>query len=291
MKSISQIGLLGFGEVGHMLAEDLGVYDVTLCAYDTKFAAGTPPTARDQELTCASPQEMAARSELIISAVTAEQTVHAAKSVLTGLKPGTYFLDLNSASPGAKTKAAEAINGAGGLYVEAAIMSPVDPKRLSSPILLGGPYAEQFKSIGEGLGLANLSVFASDYGKASAAKLCRSVVIKGLEALLFESLVTARRYGVEDTVLTSLSDLLPGPDWEELSLYMIERSLEHGERRSEEMREAGKAVRDVWVNPLMSNATAQRQLGASLENAGTRFTDLTSCLDALSTRRGALEQV
>ena len=39
MKSISQIGLLGFGEVGHMLAEDLGVYDVTLCAYDTKFAA------------------------------------------------------------------------------------------------------------------------------------------------------------------------------------------------------------------------------------------------------------
>ena len=41
-------------------------------------------------------------------------------------------------------------------------------------------------------------------GAASAAKMCRSVMVKGIEALLTESLLTARRHGVEDAVLASL---------------------------------------------------------------------------------------
>src|SRR5205814_2940164 len=75
--------------------------------------------------------------------------------------------------------------------------------------------------------------------------MCRSVIIKGMEALLAESLLTARRHGVEDAVLASLQDLFPVGDWRALARYMISRSLQHGRRRAEEMREAVKTVAEA----------------------------------------------
>ena len=48
------------------------------------------------------------------------------------------------------------------------------------------------------------SVFSDEIGRASAAKMCRSVIVKGMEALLGESLLAARHYGVESAVLESL---------------------------------------------------------------------------------------
>ena len=50
-------------------------------------------------------------------------------------------------------------------------------------------------------------------GVASAIKMCRSVMIKGLEALVIESYTTARQYGVEDHVLPTLAETFPSIDW------------------------------------------------------------------------------
>ncbi len=135
-----------------------------------------------------------------------------------------------------KKQAAAIIDGVGGRYVEAAVMTPFPPKRIASPMLLGGSHAEAFLARATPLGF-KAKVFSSEVGQASATKMCRSVMIKGIEALLMESMLTARHYGVEKTVLESLSDLLPVGDWEKLARYMISRSLEHGVRRAEEMRE------------------------------------------------------
>jgi 3-hydroxyisobutyrate dehydrogenase-like beta-hydroxyacid dehydrogenase len=93
--------------------------------------------------------------------------------------------------------------------------------------------------------------------------MCRSVLIKGIEALLAESLLAARRHRVEDTVLESLYDLFPNDDWERVAGYMITRSLRHGKRRAEEMREAARAVAEVGIDPWMSEACAKRQDWAS----------------------------
>ncbi len=142
--------------------------------------------------------------------------------------------------------------------MEAAVMSPFAPKRIGSPMLLGGPHAAEFHRRAQALGFKG-EVFSDEVGPASATKMCRSVLIKGLEALLTESMLAARLYGVEATVLDSLSDLLPVGDWHKLARYMISRSLEHGTRRAEEMREVAHTVRDAGVEPLMSSATAKRQ--------------------------------
>ena len=93
-------------------------------------------------------------------------------------------------------------------------------------------------------------------------------MIKGTEALIAESMIAARYYGVDMNVLNSLSDLMPNPDWEKLAQYMLSRSLEHGGRRAEEMREAARTVAEAGVEPLMANATVERQEWAAAQRGG-----------------------
>ena len=126
-------------------------------------------------------------------------------------------------------------------------------------MLLGGPHAGKVLPDLRALGFAGAQVYSETIGRAAATKLCRSVMIKGIEALLTESLLAARHYGVEDEVLSSLSDLLPLPDWRATAHYMVGRSLEHGTRRAEEMREAARTVAEAGIAPMMSEAIAQRQ--------------------------------
>lgn len=268
MSTIDRVCLLGFGEVGQILADDLPQAGVTaLAAWDIKFPdADSIPSrglAGRRVTPGADAPHAADGADLVISAVTADQTLEAALAAAPGLKPGSFYLDMNSASPATKIAAARRVEEAGGRYVEAAVMSPVPAKRRATPMLLGGPHAEAFLPAAGALGMAGATVYSDRLGKASAAKMCRSVMVKGVEALLAEAVLAARHYGVEDTVLDSLNDLFPGPDWSRLSRYMISRSVEHGVRRAEEMREAARTVEEAGVDPLMTAACATRQQWAA----------------------------
>ena len=263
MTTPSHVCLIGFGEVGRIFARDLkaaGVRRIT--AYDPLFSdPASRPSRNAIEVgleTCPSADEAVRDAELVISAVTAAQAMAAARSTLRALAPDAYVLDVNSASPGVKRAAGEAVDAAGGRYVEAAVMSSVPPKGLKTPMLLGGRHAQDFLAFTADLEL-NAKVFSEEVGLASATKMCRSVMIKGVEALLAECLLSARHYGVEKTVLGSLGDLLPNPDWEKHARYMISRSLLHGKRRAEEMREVARTVEEAGLQPWMSRAAAERQ--------------------------------
>lgn len=219
--------------------------------------------------------------DLVISAVTAAQDLPAAESVLVGLRPGAWFLDLNSVSPATKCAAADLVRVAGGRYVEAAIMSPITPKRIASPILIGGPNAEHFLAEGRALGFGGMRFCSTELGTAAATKMCRSVIVKGIEALVSEALLTARHYGVEAAVVESLSDLFPRPDWDAHARYLISRTLLHGTRRAEEMEEVARTVSDAGVTPYMSQATVSRQALAPQFAAALENEELTAMLDAI----------
>jgi 3-hydroxyisobutyrate dehydrogenase-like beta-hydroxyacid dehydrogenase len=89
--------------------------------------------------------------------------------------------------------------------------------------------------------------------------MCRSVMIKGLEAMVIESLTAARAYGVEDAVVASLYETFPGVNWEKQAAYFFQRVIEHGRRRSEEVREVAATVADIGLEPWSAAGTAQRQ--------------------------------
>ena len=166
------------------------------------------------------------------------------------VKQGAWFLDFNSASPGAKQRAAGMIDAAGGRYVEGAVMTSVPPYRIKVPLLLGGGDAAALAPKLVELGFV-AKVASDKLGVASAVKMCRSVMIKGLEAMVIESFTTARAYGVEDAVLASLKETFPGIDWEKQGAYFFQRVIEHGRRRSEEVREVAETVREAGPDTMV----------------------------------------
>jgi len=188
--------------------------------------------------------------------------------VAPGLTRGAFFLDLNSASPGAKVRAAALVDAAGGRYVEGAVMTSVPPYRIKVPLLLGGPDASALEPVLKDLGFA-ARVASEQLGVASATKMCRSVMIKGLEAMVIETFTTARHYGVEDAVIASLHETFPGIDWEKQAAYFFQRVIEHGRRRSEEVREVAVTVQEAGLTPWSAAGTAERQAWvADLADAG-----------------------
>ncbi|MGJ5049128.1 DUF1932 domain-containing protein [Bradyrhizobium oligotrophicum] len=257
------VGLIGYGEVGKILAEDLRKDGVRVSAYDVKLADSRGDAMRSHAdgigvTLAASHAELAAQADFIVSAVTASQDVAVAEACAPKIKPGAWFLDFNSASPGAKQRAAALIDGAGGRYVEGAVMTSVPPYRIKVPLLLGGAGARELAPLLNDLGFAAKP--ASDkLGVASATKMCRSIMIKGLEAMVIESFTTARAYGVEDAVLASLKETFPGIDWEKQGAYFFQRVIEHGRRRAEEVREVAETVRDIGLTPWSAEGTAERQ--------------------------------
>ncbi|HEU5134037.1 MAG TPA: DUF1932 domain-containing protein [Steroidobacteraceae bacterium] len=278
--------LLGFGEVGQALSQDLRPRVSRLGAWDLLFAdTESPPSraaGRHEVLAASDAQRAVAGADLVISAVTAAQIGDAARSVAPHLKPEAYFFDLNSTSPAAKQLAAGIVDAAGGRFVEAAIMSPISPRGVASPMLLGGTHAAAFLPLARELGFAGAEVFSRKLGAASAAKMCRSVIVKGLEALLLESLLTARQHDVEDAVLDSLYSLFPSDDWRGTARYMISRALIHGRRRAEEMREAARTVSEAGFPSRMSTACADWEEWASQHSAAAAHADIEAMLDSLS---------
>jgi 3-hydroxyisobutyrate dehydrogenase-like beta-hydroxyacid dehydrogenase len=268
-----RIGLVGYGEVGRVLAEDLRKQGAAIAAYDLKLGTATDAAllqhaSQHDVMLMRSHAELASQAHFIISAVTASQTVAVAESCAPAVMRDAFFLDFNSASPGAKIKAAALIDAGGARYVEGAVMTAIAPYRIRVPLLLGGPSAAALQPLLVALGF-DAKVASDTLGVASATKMCRSVMIKGLEAMVIESFTAARAYGVEDQVLASLAETFPGIDWEKQGGYFFQRVIQHGRRRAEEMREAAETVREAGLEPWSAAGTAERQASmADLADAG-----------------------
>jgi 3-hydroxyisobutyrate dehydrogenase-like beta-hydroxyacid dehydrogenase len=273
---LSKIGIIGYGEVGKIFASGLktksGVQSVA--AWDLKFkdeASGGVEllhAAQAGVQASQSMQELCEASSFIISAVTASNTLAVAQEAAKHIRSETLFLDLNSASPGTKQDCAVLIDSAGGQYVEAGVMTSVPPYGIKVPMLLGGQMAGNLASLLSKWELDAKAV-SEKIGIASAIKMCRSVMIKGLEALVIESYSTARAYGVEDEMIATLQETFPSIDWKQQGAYFFGRVVQHGKRRAEEMRESARTVHESGIEPLMTSAiAAKQQWVADLAKAG-----------------------
>ena len=264
--NLQRIGLIGHGEVGKTFS--VGLKDkpgvMAVGAWDLKFI--DPATSGFELDQCSlrgitahgSMRELCEASDLIISAVTASNTLAVAQEAARFIRAGSVFLDFNSASPGTKQQAAALIDARGADYVEAGLMTSVPPHGIRVPMLLGGLQAAPLAELLNRWGL-DANAVSDKLGVASAIKMCRSVMIKGLEALVIESYTTARRYGVEDHVLPTLQETFPAIDWQQQGGYFFSRVVQHGKRRAEEMREAANTVKEAGFEPFMSVAIADKQ--------------------------------
>ena len=149
-------------------------------------------------------------------------------------------------------------------------MSPVPPFGHRAPMLLGGKGAPALAELMTPFGM-RLQVIAENVGVAAATKMFRSIIVKGLEALMFESVLAASPYGADERVFASLADSFPGIDWKRLADYMVGRVIVHGARRAREMEEVAQTLRSLGIEPIMSEAAGRRQDWCAALGIASRF--------------------
>ena len=263
-RNTPRLTFIGFGEAGQAMAAGLreaGLADVA--AWDILFPheegarlrqAGEAIGAR----LATSAADAVANSDIIVAAVTAASSLDAAKSVAPHIRGNPYYLDINSVSPGRKQETARLLDGAA-RYVDVAILAPIHPKRHRTPLLLAGPHARAVLPLLVDELEMEGAIASDQVGAAAAIKMIRSVMIKGIEALTVECFLAAERAGIVEEVAASLKNNYPGVDWPKVIEYNLERMASHGERRAAEMEESAATLRELGLDPLMTQATVARQ--------------------------------
>lgn len=260
------MAFIGFGEAGQAFAQGCGaVLTNSARAYDVKTDSPESREAKRADYAafgvtgCETLAEAVEGAGLIFSLVTADEAEAAARAAATHIAPGAIFCDMNSVAPATKSSSAAIIEAAGGHYVDVAVMSPVHPALNAAPLLLSGPKAGQAHEALQSLGFTKLRVVEGEVGRASAIKMLRSVMVKGLEALTTECVLAARRAGVYDEVVASLNASWPGTDWGEKADYNLDRMMVHGLRRAAEMEEVVKTLEALGTGATMTRGTVERQ--------------------------------
>ncbi|MBS7586358.1 NAD(P)-dependent oxidoreductase [Ancylobacter defluvii] len=251
---------IGFGEAGQAFAGGLmqaGIREVAAFDIAGHEARICVPAERLGVRLAADPATALEGADYVFSAVTAESSLDAARRVAPLLGPHQLFVDVNSVSPGRKRAAAAAIGRPGG-YLDLAIMAPVHPRQHQTPCLAAGPSAESFVAVFGDYGM-NLSVAGPEIGAATQVKMVRSVMVKGLEALCYECFAAARSAGIEADILASLQRSYPGIAWRDVASYNVSRMLDHGVRRAAEMREVALTLRELGVEPAVTEGTVAQQ--------------------------------
>jgi 3-hydroxyisobutyrate dehydrogenase-like beta-hydroxyacid dehydrogenase len=258
------IGFVGFGEAGFHIARglrDAGMDRITAFDIHAQTAGlGQKICRRAEEARvhlAASTAELASKSDIILSTVTANQAMQAAEQNGPFLTAHHLYADLNSVSPALKQTIARTIGATGARFVEVAIMAPVPPSGHRVAMLTGGPAAGEFIERLAPFGI-RAEVASAEIGVAAATKMFRSIIVKGLEALVTECVLGASHYGAEQRVFASLAESYPGMDWNSLADYMVGRVVLHGERRAREMEEVAETLRSLGIDPIMAEATVRR---------------------------------
>ena len=256
-----RFGLIGFGEAGRAIASSLLEIkpDLSITAYDKLFADDTAEIAPLEGVYFASTSaELAANSDFIISVVTADEATNAVAEIAPHLESHHIIGDGNSVSPGTKRYNASLIEASTASYIDIAIMAPIHPRGHKTPLLISGkaepviaPFLTelgfQFEWEGEGI------------GEASIVKMLRSILIKGMECIITESVTASQELGLDTRILQSAGKTLGIDDIQGLADYVMERAAVHGRRRAAEMREVAKTLDELGLSNEMASAIARYQ--------------------------------
>jgi 3-hydroxyisobutyrate dehydrogenase-like beta-hydroxyacid dehydrogenase len=246
---MGETAVIGFGEAAQAFAHHgWRAFDVI-----DKRADG----ARHGVLACATHGEAVCGARVILSLVTADAALAAARETAKTIDADALYLDMNSVAPATKQSAAVAIEATGGRYADVAVMAPVHPARRAVPLLVSGPHAQAARDALDGLGFTDVRIVLGDVGQASSIKMIRSVMVKGIEALTAEMMLAGEAAGVSPEVLASLGD-----GWSARAAYNIERMTTHGARRAAEMEEVAKTLASLGIDPVMTRGTIARQRAA-----------------------------
>ena len=258
-----KIAFIGFSEAGPGFASVMVRHGATVTAFDLRSL--DPDTAGNQRAVTArvgavhsgSMAAAVSGAELVISTVTASAALPVAQQAAPLLTPEQWYFDLNSIAPATKLAVRDALAPSKATFVEGVAMGRIT-EGLLPPVLLSGPQAPALAGRLSALGMEAF-VASTAWGAAPAAKLLRSVVVKGIEAVLSEAFEAAARADAVDPLLRTLSDWMPTTDWQGFTGYHLGRMAAHGQRRAAELRECAALLETLGTAAPTTRGAAARQ--------------------------------
>jgi len=241
--------VLGLGEAGAAIAAGLVSLGVETHGFDPE-----PDRRVEGVREAGSAAEAVEGADVVLSINSGAVAVAVARSVLDALGPDALYADLNTASPETKRAIAETVEPRGALFVDVALTAPVPRSGIGTPALASGRGAPEFAARFGPLGMP-IEVVGPDPGTAAERKLLRSVFMKGLAAAIGESLAAAEAAGCEEWLQAEIERTLAGAD-ASLVERLVVGSRRHAVRRTEEMEAAGELLRELGVEPRISDAAA-----------------------------------
>lgn len=289
---MTRIGILGFGEAGSVFAGALAAAGAEVYCYDLSWqeddGAGPRQLSKVHPgLVFCSLSELLASTDIVLSTVTTDAALDAARASLLVLMPGQLYCDLNSTAPRVKLRLAEMFEASDAVFVEGAILGAIGVSGAKTRILLGGGEARELSEILNGFGLET-EAYSPEIGKASTFKMLRSVFSKGLEALLIEFLAAGRQAGLGEDLWREVAELMADDRFETVARnWVCSHAVAH-ERRYHEMLQVNDVLQEMPFEAIMSRATSRFfERSTTLELAGeftTRPSEMNQVVDALVRR-------
>lgn len=243
-----RVAVLGLGEAGSIYARGLSSRGVTVRAFDPAVSA--PPAG----VTLADDGPSAVRdADVVASLVGASAAPQVASSVFGHMSGHAVFADMNTAAPADKQRMAAEAARAGVSFADVAVMAPVPRAGDLTPLLASGPGAARLTDLWAPLGIPVTDV-GPEPGHAAGLKLLRSIFMKGLAALVFESVTAAERLDAGDWIRGELAGEL-GNGGADLIERLLSGTRQHAQRREHEMQDVQAFLYTLGAPSWMTAST------------------------------------
>jgi len=243
------IAILGIGEAGGTLARDLIAKGITVRGWDPE-----PRNLPDGLDFAESNPAAVAGADVVLSVNWASVAIDVAKEVAPVLQPNQLYADMNTAAPQLKRELAPFIEKTGASFVDAALMDPVPPKGLGTQVYASGNGAEAFAEKMSPLGMP-VTYLDDEAGNAATYKLVRSIMYKGVAAVIVECLEAAEKLNMTEYARTQMLKIIYD---EPMIDRFVSGSIKHAERRVHEMEAVVEMLDSIGVSAFTSQASVNR---------------------------------
>ncbi len=255
-----RVGFVGFGEVATVFSRTVRENGADVLAYDIKLPhLDESPVLKERMRTAGVElrplSEVIRNADYVLSTVTPQRAESAARMCAAHLRAGQMYVDLNSTAPAVQVAVRRIVERTGAEFVEGVILGAVGATGAATPVLTGGGQGGRAADILTRLGLS-VSHYSPEIGKASEFKMIRSIFSKGLEALLLEMMIAAKKTGIEkDLWQDVVVEFMSRNPFERVAANWVETHPAACARRHYEMEQVVATMRAAGVEPVMTSGT------------------------------------
>ncbi|MBI0293984.1 DUF1932 domain-containing protein [Streptomyces sp. PRKS01-29] len=245
-----RVGILGLGEAGALYATGFSENGWSVVGYDP----GDVPTPSGVRR-AGSVAEAVGEADLVLGLTGAKAAAAVAAEAAPHLRAGAVYADMNAGAPGLKRTIDDVVTEGGrAVFSDVSVIGPVPKYRHRTPLMASGrgasAVAEHFRALG-----APVEDLGGEPGAASARKLLRSLFMKGLGAVIVQTVEAGRAAGDDQWVRRQIAQELT--DGEDTLERLYAGTFKHGLRRAVEVDAAADLMADLGLDAALARGISR----------------------------------